>query len=119
MSIDGVNETKSSNRSLEIVSVMFDKCREVYPCLIFRPESNQKKDMKAEIEAYISIFLDKLAQEDLKLLKVVLDAPERASLRKQKLYGGYFSCDICLANPENIRTKGKQCKCCILRCIMK
>lgn len=109
MSIDGVNETKSSNRSLEIVSIQFDGCREVYPCLIFRPEPNQKKSMKPEIEAYICHFLDKLLDADIHLDKVVLDAPERASFRKQKLHGGYFCCDLCLANPESIST-GNGCK---------
>lgn len=36
MSVDGVAETKSSSRSLEIMSVMFSGCKEVYPCLICR-----------------------------------------------------------------------------------
>lgn len=105
LSVDGVAETKSSRRSLEVVSLQFSGCREVYPCFILRPEVDQKKHSKDAFDAYLSVFLDELVQEGLELDKAVADAPERANLRKQKLYGGYSSCDLCLANPENIRNE--------------
>ena len=108
MSIDGVNETKSSSRSLEIVSIKFDTCDQVYPCLISRPEVFQKKRMKERLDIYVSSILDEFSHEGLRLSKIVLDAPERAAARKQKQHGGYYSCDYCLANPENYKVPGKR-----------
>ena len=110
MSVDGVAETKSTSRSLEIMSIKFPDCQEVYPCLIYRPEVYQKKANKPIFEAYISNFLDELIECSVKLDKVVGDAPERAFLRNLKLHGGYFSCDLCLANPESISNGGKGSK---------
>lgn len=105
ISVDGVAETKSSRRSLEVVSLQFSGCKEVYPCLIMRPEVDQKRNSKDAFDAYFSVFLGELEAEMIHLDKAVGDAPERANLRKQKLYGGYSSCDLCLANPENIRNE--------------
>ena len=108
MSIDGVAETKSTSRSLEVMSIQFMGCKEVYPCLISRPEIFQKKRMKAQFEAYISNFLEEMQATPMVLKKVVLDAPERATCRKQKMHGGYYSCDVCIANPENMQIPGKR-----------
>lgn len=111
MSVDGVAETKSTSRSLEIMSVMFKGCKEVYPCIICRPEVRRKSSMKDYFEAYLSLFLDKLVEANVALKKAVADAPERARLKCTKGHGGYFSCDWCLANPENIRIDGRNgCK---------
>ena len=84
MSIDGVNETKSTSRSLEIVSLKFMTCHQVYPCLISRPEVFEKKRMKASLDVYIASILDEMEHLNVHIEKVVLDAPERAAARKQK-----------------------------------
>ena len=108
MSIDGVAETKSTSRSLEVMSLKFEGCKEVYPCLISRPEVFQKKRMKDRFEGYISNFIEEMKSAGMVLQKLVLDAPERATCRKQKMHGGYYSCDLCIANPENMRIPGKK-----------
>ena len=108
ISIDGVNETKSTSRSLEIISIQFSNCQQVYPCLISRPEVFQKKRMKPSFEVYVSSLLDELEQLEIQVEKVILDAPERAAARKQKQHGGYYSCDWCLATPENFAIEGKR-----------
>ena len=90
------------------MSIMFDGCNEVYPCLICRPEVRRKSNMKNYFEAYLGIFLDKLVEANVSLDKAVADAPERARLKAFKTYGGYFSCDWCLANPENISIEGRR-----------
>ena len=108
MSIDGVNESNSSSRSLQIVSIQFEGCTQVYPCIISRPEIFQKTRMKENFEVYISNFIDELKEADIRLSKVVLDAPERALCRHQKSHGGYFSCDLCYASPENIPIPGEK-----------
>ena len=108
MSIDGVNECNSSSRSLQVVSLRFNGCKEIYSCLISRPEVFQKKASKAAFEVYIESIIEELIDCDLRLDKLVCDAPERASARKQKQHGGYYCCDLCVANPENHRIPGKQ-----------
>ena len=107
MSIDGVNETNSSSRSLQVVSIQFNDCKEIYPVVISRPEVFQKVAMKENFEMYISSLLDQLQEHDITFKKLVLDAPERAACRKQKQHGGYYSCDLCEANPENVKIPGK------------
>ena len=108
MSIDGVSENNSTSRSLEIMSLQFENCKEVYTCIISRPEVFQKKEMKENFQAYLSMFLDEMEECSMKVRKLVVDAPERATLRRQKMHGGYFSCDLCTANPENVRIPNKR-----------
>ena len=57
--------------------------------------------MKLHLDVYLESFLDEVLNSGYKLKNLILDAPERASCRKQKQHGGYYSCDLCLANPEN------------------
>ena len=64
--------------------------------------------MKANLDVYVRSLLDELDHLGLKVEKVILDAPERAAAWKQKQHGGYYSCDLCLANPENIQIPGKR-----------
>ena len=108
ISIDGVNETNSTSRSLQVVSMQFSQCQEVYPCLIARPEPFEKKNMKDSMDVYLQSLLEEFDSSNLQIEKVVMDAPERAAWRKQKQHGGYYSCDFCVANPENIQIPGKR-----------
>ena len=111
MSIDGVNETNSTSRSLQVISMQFEGCKEIYPMVISRPEVFQKVAMKANFEGYVKDLLKQLEDHDILLRKLVVDAPERAACRKQKQHGGYYSCDVCEATPENIWIPGKRgCK---------
>ena len=111
LSVDGVNECNSTSRSLEILSMQFANCNQVYPCIIFRPEVFRKKSQKQNFEAYVSNFIEELQQCGLKVLKLVADAPERAASRHQKQHGGAFSCDVCIADPQNMAIPGKRgCK---------
>ena len=64
--------------------------------------------MKPSFEVYLSSILAEFDHLDMIVDKVILDAPERAAARKQKQHGGYYSCDWCLANPENIQIEGKR-----------
>ena len=85
---------------------MFIGCSEVYPCIIHRPEPHQKKKLKDYFEVYLEGLLEEIVAASCSVKKAVLDAPERAACRKQKQHGGYFSCDMCYANPENIQIHG-------------
>ena len=72
--------------------------------------------MKANFEAYISNFIEEMCEARMNLKKLIVDAPERASCRKQKMDGGYHCCDICLANPKNHKIPGTcGSKLCVLK----
>ena len=109
-SVDGVNETNSSARSLEVVSMMFDNCDTVYPLLMMRPEEGMKKNLKGLFLRYVTRLNRQIVRAGLRIRKTILDAPERAFLRGQTQHGGYFSCDICLANPISIDLPGNRGK---------
>lgn len=64
--------------------------------------------MKPVFEMYLENLIDEFKDSHIQVKKLVLDAPERAACRKQKQHGGYFSCDLCLANPENIDTQNRR-----------
>jgi len=106
ISRDGVHENKSTSRSLEIFSIRFDDCCEIYPCFISKPEHTRKQEMSELIESHFESYLKGIVDAGLIIKKAVLDAPERAACRRQKMHGGYYSCDVCTANPENIPLPG-------------
>ena len=109
LSVDGVAEAKSSSRSLEIISIQFKDCNQVYPVLVSRPEPFRKKEMRATFQDYLGDVLQQIKDENCHLDKVVVDAPERAACRRQKLHGGFYSCDLCLANPDSVLLPGSRC----------
>jgi hypothetical protein len=104
LSIDGVSEAKTTSKSLRIVSLKFENCYEVYPCVIFRPEVYQRKRLLPYFNAHLEVFLQECTENGLIPMKAILDAPERASCRGQKQHGAFYSCDVCLANPDTIQT---------------
>lgn len=73
-----------------------------------RPEVHMKSRMKAIFDIYLSRFFEQCASSGLKILKSVADAPERAHNRKQKQFGGYHSCDMCMAKAKSINIPGKK-----------
>jgi hypothetical protein len=107
LSIDGVSECNSSSRSLEVMSMKFMGCKEIFPCLISRPEVHHKKEMSVNFEAYVENFIEEAEDCGLAIKKLVADAPERAHWRKQKAHGGFHSCDVCTANPITMKIPGK------------
>ena len=108
LSVDGVAEAKSTSRSLEIISLQFKECKLVYPVLICRPEPFRKKEMKSTFQNDLSEVLEQISAENCHLDKVVVDAPERAACRRQKLHGGFYSCDMCVANPDSVVLPGSR-----------
>jgi len=108
ISVDGVNESNSSSRSLEIVSIKFKGCNDIYPICISRPEVHRKVSLKENFNIYLSTIVKQLGEAGLTIDKLVVDAPERAAIRQQKQHGGYHSCDLCVCNPENLKIPGKR-----------
>jgi hypothetical protein len=83
-------------------------CKEIFPCLISRPEVHRKKETSTNFEGYVENFIEEAQNCGLTIKKLVADAPERAHWRKQKGHGGYHSCNVCTANPVTIAVPGKK-----------
>ena len=91
-----------------MLSLKFLDCQSVYPVVIMRPEVHMKSKMKDIFDIYLSRFFKQCAASGLQILKSVADAPERAHNRKQKQFGGYYSCDMCTAKAKSIAIPGKR-----------
>jgi hypothetical protein len=102
LSNDGVQECRSSFRSLNVVALRFMGCDLVYPITISRPElgeadekkkKGKKKEREVEVNkkrmkrfklsnyVLLSPILRQLLEESLYLDHVSADAPKRAELR--------------------------------------
>ena len=91
LSLDGVAETKSTTITLEVFSIKFEGCRDVYPIKIVRPISKDAVDNKEQFNTVLNSVL--LA--DLILSTVVGDNPKRAFLRNSFQHSGKFGCEYC------------------------
>ena len=103
MSIDGENECNSSSRSLQVVSLRFNGCKEIYSRLISRTEVFQKKASMAVFEVYIESIIEELIDCNLRLAK----------LQSVRLLANRSNTEVTIvvtsvANPENHRIPGKR-----------
>lgn len=91
LSIDGVSETKSTSVSLDVFSIKFDGCRDIYPVKILRPlrkdSINQHEQLREVLEA--------IGEENLIIKNVVGDNPKRAFLRNSLQHSSKFACEYC------------------------
>ena len=90
-SLDGVQESKSANTSIDIYSINFKSCRNIYPIKLVRPNNRFKYDEQQEIADLLS---------DINSTKMVLDTavgdnPKRSNLRNAKSCSGTHGCEYC------------------------
>lgn len=91
MSMDGVSESKSSTISLDVYSIKFNGCREVYPVKIVRPINKYPIDNLTQFSSVLNAVL----QLNLILHALIADAPKRAFARFCMMYSGRYSCEYC------------------------
>jgi len=99
LSVDGVVENHSSGVSLEIYSIKFGKCRNIYPVVIYRPHRGRTVKGYKYLELLMPIINQVLAN-GMKLDLIVCDAPVRAKIRRFLNHNGYFGCEYCYAKGE-------------------
>lgn len=91
MSLDGISETKSTNTSLDVYSIKFEGCRDVYPIKIIKPF---QKNSVNQNEHLISV-LSAVIAADLVLKAIVADNPKRAFLKYSLQHSGRCGCEYC------------------------
>jgi hypothetical protein len=94
VSADGLAENKSGQGLIDVVSIQFKGCREIYPVVVYKAFRNGRKATCANL---VMPVIDALIAEGIKVSTIICDAPWRATLRCQLLHSGYLACDYCLA----------------------
>ena len=117
LSLDGVQESRSSHNSLDVYSITFNNCRNIYPIRIIKPCQKYKYDEQFELKQ----VLDDLNSNNITIDCGVFDAIKRSTVLCIKGHSARFPCQYCesCAVPCSIHTKSsldtqkkyeKQCK---------
>ena len=93
ISIDGVSECKSNLNSLDVFSVRFSGCKNVYPLQIIRPIGRYRVDQRH----YLDQFLTDVCSNHCMIDAFVGDNPKRANAKDVKSHSSYFPCEYCVA----------------------
>ena len=103
-SVDGVQEAKSNNVSLDIYSSKFHKCRYVYPHIIARPLKKGYVDNQEQLQR----FLSDLSANSIPISAFVADKPKRSDIKCTLNQCALYPCEYCYAKGE--RHAGKRPK---------
>ena len=106
LSLDGVQECKSSSLSADIYSISFKKCRVVYPVKVIRPINKFKMDD----QKIIKLILFDIYSNDCILKTCICDHPKRAIFRCGLSHGAIFACEYCESKAVYISGKDKNGK---------
>lgn len=99
MSMDGVAVSKSSGRTIQVISIQFPGCKNVYPVVLATPYNKHKMP----VQYVLDDFLSQLQRASLEVTSLVADSPMRAKLLGITLHSGWRSCPYCTT--RGIRTK--------------
>lgn len=91
LSMDGVSESKSTTISLDVYSLKFEGCRDIYPLKIIRP---LQKGFVNFHEQFISVLNAVIAAE-LVIQALIADNPKRAFLRYSLQHSAKCACEYC------------------------
>ena len=96
LSCDGVADSNSSNVSLDVFSICFPECSTIYPITTIRPTKKSAVDLLGEL----TIILNELRTENVKILNVFADKPMRSRLKNCKGHSAYHGCEYCRSSAE-------------------
>ena len=97
LSCDGVSETKSTLTSLDVYSIRFLDCRNVYPVYLIRPLCNyQNLD-------YLSLIINELHDCNLTIHSFLGDNPKRSLARHCLSHSSSFPCEYCFQQGALLR----------------
>ena len=96
LSCDGVADSNSSNVSLDVFSICFPECSTIYPITTIRPTKKSAVDLLGEL----TIILNELKEENVKISNVFADKPMRSRLKNCKGHSAYHGCEYCRSSAE-------------------
>ena len=94
LSVDGIPESKSGGRSVDVLSIRFAGCRVIYSLAILQPD---RRGMGLADDITINHFLEEYGDAVVPLRYVIADAPKRAALSGLKQHSSLHACQYCKA----------------------
>ena len=91
LSLDGVQEAKSSLVSLDTYSICFNHCRNIYPLRIFKPNNKFKVDDQEQLAS----VLEDINSNDLIIYCGVFDKMKRSVAKCTMSQSSYYACEYC------------------------
>ena len=99
LSLDGVSETKSTTTSLDVYSLKFEGCRDIYPIKIVRPLQKGYVNNEEQLDLVLRAVLI----ADLIIQAVIGDNPKRAFLKFSLQHSARFSCEYCFESGVSLK----------------
>ena len=93
LSMDGVQESKSSTVSMDIYSVKFEHCQKVYPIRLIKPINKNKYDE----QEHLKMVIDDINRNMYIISKAILDNPKRSMVRCALCHSATYGCEYCEA----------------------
>ena len=108
LSWDGVQEAKSSLVSLDVFSVCFNKCRNIYPIRVIKTMNKFKYDEQATIAS----VLEDINNNGIRVQSAIFDKLKRSVAQCIMGHSAYFPCEYCESSAhlytDNLRPGKKQ-----------
>lgn len=91
LSLDGVQESRSTSISLDVFSIKMKKCRNIYPLKIIRPINK----FPISYRPHLKNILDSLKEFNTLLDAFIADNPKRSIVRECLCHSSNFACEYC------------------------
>lgn len=91
ISIDGVQESNSSNVSMDVYSIKFKNCRNIYPIKIIKPFNRFKYNEQEEIAKVVA----DLNENNVDIDTAVFDNLKRSVAKNVKSHAATHPCEYC------------------------
>lgn len=91
LSVDGVAECRSNSISLDVFSIKFSNCKNIFPVKIVRPLEKYKMDPKDQLREILQEF----EENGIQLEQFVADNLKRATFKGSLNHASNFPCEYC------------------------
>lgn len=91
LSLDGVQESRSTSVSLDVYSVQVGNCRDIYPLKIVRPVNKFNLSYKPQLES----LLKNLNEWKVAIDAFIADNLKRSNIREFLNHASNFACEYC------------------------
>ena len=93
LSLDGIQESKSSSVTTDAYSITFKNCSKVYPIRLIRPTNKYKYNEQNQI---LNVITD-IHESSCTISSVVSDNPKRSNCRCALCHSASYACEYCEA----------------------
>lgn len=98
LSCDGVHESKSSSVSIDVYSIAFKNCKNVYPHKLVR----QLGPYKVDHQQVLREIVKNITNNGLRIMQYVGDNPKRSNAKCVKGHSSWHPCEYCYAKGVKI-----------------